>query len=174
MVVNQITKVATTLEAFVCNLLNDVEVEFRSPPHGWVRVDVVVRQCPMQGYYLMWNLLQLGKVWELSAHKGMVGKWAQHGWERWCAYLSEEVGLHEAHAQRKTMVRDMSLVGEAASSSEGLVADFRCMSTHALVAMLSRWASESFHFHMKGDADRDTVRGCLQSWCAKAFGNSNG
>eukprot|EP00971_Amphidinium_carterae_P351489 6492139-Amphidinium_carterae.1 len=116
----------------------DVSVTIRM-----ARNDVVLRvfaeKVRKNGVHCFWSALSLHKELGFMCQK-VAGRWAQHGWQRWCAFITGVCQLSEHHMvlkhSRQAEVSDETVTGSAGT-------EFRGFSTHALVALLARWCQPS-------------------------------
>lgn len=103
---------------------------------------------------------------QLTAQKGSASKWASHGWPRWTKFLSEQCQLHERHFTKKAPKTSLDTVGLRVGDSNTDCAEVRCMSTHAVLAMASRFCAHDSTVCLQGDGDRavalDLLRALVQ------------
>lgn len=115
----------------------DVSVTIRSAPVGEVTSRIFGWDRGRHGCRLRWGALDVYHELRLTAQKGKAFKFCEHGWGRWRA-MAVGLWLPSEHLVRRV---DQEAVAQGAAGDGGGAADFRALSSHALVALLARWSS---------------------------------
>lgn len=147
--------------------LTDLKAKVKLFPAGCIEVDVVKMCVGTQGFFVGWDLGSFHGALGLSGEKGQAGKWTRRGWERWAKFLSNEVSLPGGHLRQKTPASDATLVGSHLAAMED-GAEFRLVSTHALVALCSRWASKHRKDSLRAGDDQAAVASFLHGFMNSA------
>lgn len=114
----------------------DSVVSFSEGRRPLASLPVVVACLSQDGVLVWWSLPDVHRSLCLDAQKGCAHRWCEHGWDRWSSFVEKEVQLPTGHLRKKWQ-------GDAAHASleSGGLAEFRCASTCALLALLVRWVS---------------------------------
>lgn len=152
------------LDDWLKRMTGDRQLSIVSPPHGEIKLQVYVLQPASRGASIWWDVLDVYRQLHFQGKK-KAGKWAAAGWSRWISYCAESCGLvghlvnkaPAGYENRGEMLGQRMLEGDRC-------ADFRMVSSHALVALLARWGFVGEHSGgMKSDEDRLSARGLLRA-----------
>lgn len=141
--------------------LADLTWEMELPPIGKLQLNVRMHLRRPFGFYILWDALQLYKSLGLQSQGGAACKWASHGWARWRAFLVDDVALADHHLVNRTLSSRHTLVGQPIVSNDNPLADQRCFSTHAVLALSARWCSPDPRGSFRAESDRQSARGLL-------------
>lgn len=145
----------------------DLSVEVNCPPHRAFGLQANLLGMAADGARIWWSLPAIYSALEMKAHGGRAGKWTSHGWQAW-ANLCEQLGLATAHLRKGVAHDGMGNLGADLSTTDRVFQE-RCVSTHLLVALLSRWGSASTWLHLKAETERECAKGLLKSLISLAL-----
>lgn len=163
------TKKTMRLQHYAEDARPDLNIALKTP-HSSISLVATHRRSLVAGSHCLWNLPHVFKTLCLETQRGDASRWTSHGWPAW-AKIIELVGLPAHHLMKKSTRRlgDKS-VGMALASSK--TAEARMCSTHAFVALLSKWASDG-KGGMRHPNDKSKVESLLAAVVEAPFG-SNG
>lgn len=169
MVVPQSTAAASRavpLETFrvACrpNLTYDVQLE----NIGSLHLKCMVLRSARHGFHVLWSVLSLHSALGLTS-QGKAGKWAAHGWQRWCVWLTS-IGLCSEHIVNKSGNCEDDRVGETMMHEDGGL-EWRGISSVTLFALLVRFAHGRAE-RLRDYDDMQKVKALLRSFAGKCFG----
>ena len=127
---------------------------------GRITLRCLELRCGRHGFHVMWNVLHLHRDLRLTSQR-QAGRWAEHGWVRWCAWL-EILGLAKAHIVNKGgSARDSHLGATMMTGDSDL--EWRGVSTVALFALLLRWGHGRTE-RLRADGDAEKAQTLLTSF----------
>ena len=127
---------------------------------------------PVQGFRLGWDIESFNTALRLGSQKGKAGRWAHHGWHRWARHVTTNLMIPGSHMQKRVPSADSSSIGTMLADSQN-GAEFRMVSTHALVGLSVRWAHHSKN-SLRTEKDRQAVLSFVQGALHQSAGNGFG
>lgn len=142
-----------------------------TPPHGLLELKAWVTHLPVAGASVWWDILVLYTQLRFSAER-QLGRWAAHSWDRWLNFLQTGAGLGRhlvSKALQQNSDKGHDRLGLTIMDSEG-AGDFRMVSTHGLLALLSRRAFASqCNGGMERADDKQSASLCLDALLGRAM-----
>lgn len=99
------------------------------------------------GLRVWWDLSTIHNACGLAAFS-TYGRWAAHGWKRWSRFCQETLKLPEEHTRKA--------LGRSSDEEDQQYADFRSLSSVALLGLMTRWGTCSAPGGgLKNNSDRE-------------------